>query len=321
MIPRRARLVAAAALAVVAAGCGGAAGQTNPTAGSSTQTTTTTTLPGNGRPPVTIGDKNTPEQFVLGELYYQALAARGFSVSINRNIGPTSVIIHALRQGSLGLYPEYIDVWNQSVAGVTRSFKTARAAYAAGQSYARRQGFELLKPTPFGDTTALAVTDYYAGLHGLRTVADMGPMSSSLTVGGLPQFKSTQLAALERVYNLPPPTFKVLPVGGQYDALNTDAVQAAAVNTTDGSLATGDYRVLADPSHVLGWGNVVPVVTQKVLSAQGPAFAATVNAVSALLTLQTMRQLNELVDQHVDPATVASQFLETHGLIPPAPGS
>jgi glycine betaine/choline ABC-type transport system substrate-binding protein len=44
---------------------------------------------------------------------------------------------------------------------------------------------------------------------------------------------------------------------------------------------------------------------------------ATINAVSALLTIPAMRQLNEQVEQHVDPATVAAQFLETHGLVGP----
>src|SRR5207237_777994 len=59
-------------------------------------TTTTASLPGTGRPPVTIGDKNFTEQFVLGELYRQALQAQGFSVQLNRNIGPTDVTLQAL---------------------------------------------------------------------------------------------------------------------------------------------------------------------------------------------------------------------------------
>ena len=34
--------------------------------------------PGKGKPPVTIGDKNFTEQYILGELYSQALRAKGF---------------------------------------------------------------------------------------------------------------------------------------------------------------------------------------------------------------------------------------------------
>lgn len=311
-----------ALLALAAGACGSAVGRqvASTTGTGETNTATTPVLPGKGRPAVVVGDKNTPEQFVLGELYEQALAAEGFSVSLNRNIGPTQVTIRALHQGTLSMYPEYIDVWNNQVAGEHRTFKSSHAAYQAGQQFADRHGLKLLNPTPFGDTEALAVTDYYAINHGLSTVHDLRTIEP-LTVGGPPQFKAGGLVALERAYGLSPPGFKLLPLGGQYQALNQNIVQAAGVNTTDGDLASGDYRVLGDPSHVLGWGNVVPVVPKRVLEKEGPAFAATINAVSAQLTLSAMRQLNEQVDQHVDPASAAAQFLETHGLIPAGQGS
>ena len=72
-------------------------------------------------------------------------------------------------------------------------------------------------------------------------------------------------------------------------------MQAAVVNTTDPQLLTGEYPLLSDPMDVFGWGNVVPVASAKVLAAEGPVFAATVNRVSALLTLPQMRELNAAV--------------------------
>ena len=91
------------------------------------------------------------------------------------------------------------------------------------------------------------------------------------------------------------------------------------MQTTDGQLASGDYLLLADPANVFGWGNVVPVVTSSVIESEGPAFAATINRVSSLLTIGVMRELNQAVDvAGQNPATVAQQFLETHGLIPPS---
>jgi osmoprotectant transport system substrate-binding protein len=114
--------------------------------------------------------------------------------------------------------------------------------------------------------------------------------------------------------------YKPLAVGDQYTALNDGSVQAAAVNTTDGQLASGNYGALRDPEHLFGWGNAVPVVSAQVLNAEGPAFANTIDRISALLTTPVMRQLNQAVDvAGQDPTTVAKQFLETHGLIPPAP--
>jgi osmoprotectant transport system substrate-binding protein len=114
-----------------------------------------------------------------------------------------------------------------------------------------------------------------------------------------------------------PGAFKALDVGAQYEALDQGVVQAADVNTTDGQLARPGYRLLGDPRHVFGWGNVVPVVSEKILAAEGPAFARTVNRVSTLLSMHAIRMLNAAVDVlHQDPKVVAQEFLRAHGLVP-----
>jgi osmoprotectant transport system substrate-binding protein len=318
----RDRFMSLCAVALAAAGlsaCGSGKRHATVT-GTGPGTTTTTELPGTGRPPVAVGDKNTfPEQFVLGALYEQALAAQGFSVSLNRNIGPTDVTIRALQSGSVSFYPESIDVWDQSVAGYKRRFTTADAAYQAGQRYALAHGFQLLNPTPFSDTSAIGVTLTYAVQHGVSAIGDLRKLAATLTIGGPPQFESspTGLAGVEQAYGFAPAAFKPLPVGEQYTALDQGTVQAADVNTTDGQLTSYSYALLRDPAHVFGWGNIVPVVTQKVLDREGPAFEATIDKVSALLTTSVIRQLNaEVALGHQDPAKVAKQFLEAHDLVP-----
>jgi osmoprotectant transport system substrate-binding protein len=319
---------------VVLTACGASSSTTSdgPTQSSPTTTTTTTTttgtstgpqLPGTGKPTVTIGDKNFTEQFVLGELYYQALQAQGFSVQLNRNIGPTEVTIQALQSGRLSMYPEYIDSWNTSVAGYRRGFRSSYAAYQAGERYALAHGFELLDPTPFGDTDAIGVTFNYSVQNGVNSISDLTKVASKLILGAPPQFQTNpaDLPTLEQVYGVIPQQFSPLAVGAQYQALDQGTVQAADVNTTDGELITGNYTLLRDPKHLFGWGNVVPVVPVRVLDAEGPAFAGTIDQVSALLSIPVMRQLNAAVDiSGVDPALVAKQFLQAHGLVP-VPGS
>jgi osmoprotectant transport system substrate-binding protein len=178
----------------------------------------------------------------------------------------------------------------------------------------------LLDPTPFSDTNAIGVTLAYAQAHGLRTIGDLRSVATSLVMGGPPQFRvgRNYLPLVERVYGFTPSSYHPLDIGSQYLNLANGTIQAAAVNTTDGELASGDYVVLSDPRNVFGWGQVVPVVPTKVLEAEGPAFAATINDVTALLTTGVIRWLNEQVDgAHRDPVGVAREFLETHGVIPP----
>jgi osmoprotectant transport system substrate-binding protein len=298
---------------------------TNTTTTTATTTTTTTVaLPGAGRPPVTIGDENTPEQFVLGQLYYQALKAQGFAVSLNQSIGPTAVILQSLATGQLAMYPEYLETWDTSVAGSTRQYRTRDAAYLAGQRYALKHGLALLDATPFSDTNAIAVPFDYAVENGLQSIPDLINVSPQLTLGGPPQFQQSAsgLSQLQTAYGVVPGAFKPLQLGSQYTALDQGTVQAAVVDTTDPQLLSGSYPLLRDPQDIFGWGNVVPVASVRALDAEGPAFEATINRVSALLTLPAMRELNSaVVVSGQDPATVAQQFLQSHGLLPqPSPG-
>lgn len=312
-------VLALAAFAAVALSACGSDNQVSAATGDPARSAHKHALPGTGKPFVAIGDKNFPEQFVLGELYYQALMAAGYSVSLNRNIGPTDVTIQALQSGRLGMYPEYLDTWNTAVARYRRSFRTPLAAYEAGQRYALAHGLALMQMTPFSDVGAIAVSFNYANEHHLSSLYDLARISAPLTLGAAPQFQQSAngLPEIEQVYGLVPSAFKPLEVGQQYQALDQGTVQAADVNTTDPQLLTGDYRLLADPRHAFGWGNVVPVVPLKVLSEEGPAFGATIDRVSALLTLSVMRQLNSAVEvSGEDPAVVAREFLMAHGLIP-----
>jgi osmoprotectant transport system substrate-binding protein len=269
---------------------------------------------------VTIGDKNYAEQFVLGQLYLQALKAQGFSVNITQNIGPQSVVRQALRNGSLAMYPEYLDVFDRTIARQRRRPRTPAAAYLAGQEWAQRHGLMLLSPTPFGDTDGIAVTDAYAAAHDLRTVGDLRRLHRTLVIGAAPPLQTRRpgLPDLSAAYGVTPASFRPLAVGDQYAQLNTGAVQAAYVNTTDGQLATGDYRLLSDPRRIFGFGNVVPVLSAAASAKEGPTFSATVERVDRTLTLRTMRWLNYAVAVAGQaPAAVAQQYLQTHGLLGP----
>lgn len=311
----------AGGLVLVALGIGACgAGKHDATADSPPTTRTSApVLPGTGKPQVTIGDKNFSEQFLLGELYAQALSAQGYSVQLNRNIGPTEVTLQALYSGRLDMYPEYLSTWNTNVAGYNHGFATEASAYRAARHYARQHGLKLLQPTPFSDTGGIAVTVAYAVEHGLHSLGDLRKVASGLTFGAPPEFQQGPdgLGTLEQVYGFVPAAFKPLAVGGGYQALDQGMVQAAWVNTTDGQLESGSYRLLGDPQNAFGWGQAVPVVPAKVLAAEGPAFAATIDKVSKLLTTATMQDLNDQVAVYQqDPAAVAKEFLQAHGLVP-----
>src|SRR5919198_895415 len=103
----------AAALALSLAACGSDDDKSSTSSTSAAQ-------PGKGKPPVTIGDKNFTEQYILGELYAQALRAKGFTVKIKANIGSSEIIDKALTSGKLDMYPEYTGVILSELAHATK---------------------------------------------------------------------------------------------------------------------------------------------------------------------------------------------------------
>ena len=106
-----------------------------------------------------------------------------------------------------------------------------------------------------------------------------------------------------------------LAIGLQYKAMDDGKVDAADVFTTDGQLQGGKYVVLTDPKNIFGFQNVGVITSKKASDAAGPAYAETVDAVSAKLTTEAMQKMNAAIDlDKQKPASVAKQFLQANGL-------
>ena len=272
----------------------------------------------NAGPTIVIGSKNFPEEYVLGELYRQALEAKGFDVSYKQSIGSTEIIQTALTSGKINFYPEYTGVIVQDVFHHKLSAKTAAATYALAKQLEAAKGFTLLRPTPFYDTDVVAVTNATAKKYGLKSIADL-TKAGSFKLGGFPECKTrnTCFVGYTTQYGLKNATFVPLGSVSAYAALDAGTVLAADVFSTDPPLGKGSkYTVLADPKHVTGFQNVAPIVTTSVAQEAGPTFAETVNEVSAKLTLPAIVAMNKAVsvDQQ-SPAAVAKAFLQANKLV------
>jgi osmoprotectant transport system substrate-binding protein len=291
-----------------------------PAAPASTVTTATAPAaskgPGVGKPAVTIGDKNFTEEYILGALYQQALAAKGYSVTLKGNIGSSEITWKAMTSGQIQGYPEYTGTYLSAIAGDVKPPTSAAQTYALAQAYAQKLGFTLLQQTPFFDSDALAVTKAFAAKNHLSSIADLKKLGHSLKLGGAPEFATRYagLVGLKKAYGINP-TFVPLAIGITYKAIDDGQVGAFDAFTTDAQLTSGKYALLSDPKKVFGFQNVAFVVKKTVLAAEGPAFAQTINKVSSLLTLPAIQKMNAAValDQQA-PATVAHQFLAANGL-------
>ena len=269
---------------------------------------------GASKPSITIGDKNFPEEFVLGSLYQQALQAKGFHVTLKGNIGSSEITYKALTSGQIQMYPEYTGVIVSVLAGNTKPPHSAQQTYQEAQAYVHKHGFTLLNPTPFYDTDAMGTLKSFATKHHLHTISDLKPLGHSLKLGGAPEFATRYegLIGLKKAYGVNP-TFKPIAIGLTYKALNSGQVQVADVFTTDPQLTTGKYTILSDPKNIFGFQNVAPIVKQSTLKAEGPVFKQTLNKVSSLLTLNAIRRMNAAVElDQQPPSAVAHAFLKAN---------
>jgi len=272
---------------------------------------------GPSRPVVTLGTKNFSEQILLGEIYATALRAKGFRVRLKADIGPSEIIDRTLTAHTIDMYPEYTGVAAVVLGRSRARLRTAAQTYRVARRFEEGRGFAMLRPTPFSDVLALAVTPALARGHGLRSVGDLKRLGA-FRFGGAPENRSRYqgLVGMRQAYGLTGAKFVPVLLGKQYGALDRGRVDVANVLSTDGQLAGGRYVVLDDPKRIFGFQNLAPVVARSVLRRQGPGFARTLDAVSVLLTNRAMRSMNAAVElDRRRPGAVARAFLRSHGLL------
>lgn len=269
-------------------------------------------------PPIRVGTKDFTEQFILGELYSQALRAKGFRVQLKSNVGSSEITHQALVGGALDMYPEYVGTLLSEIAEVTRRPASPAAAYARAKAFEEGRGFTLLASTPFSDSEALAVTPAFSKRRGVRALADLKRLSSRVRIGAPREFRSRfeGLIGLARVYDVRKPRFTRLDFDQRYPSLDSGKVDVAAVFTTERQLAGNKYVVLDDPRGLFAIQHVAPIISQKMLAAHGPSLRTTIDAVSATLTTVAMRRMNGAVDlDGRTPREVAAEFLRSQALV------
>lgn len=346
--PRRATAFAVtlAALSLVVAGCGG--GSTtdstspSPSATSSSEQSSATSsggasasvtaqnvslpsgTPGQGKPAVTLGDKNFPEEYLLGHLYKIALEAKGYTVNLKPNIGNSEIIDRAFKSGQIDLYPEYLGEIVTSVAKKKPQKSGTDTYHAAKKFEETNRNATLLKQTPFQDVDVLFTKTDFAKKYNLESIGDLsnvGPKGKGVTYVAQPASRTrfAGLVGLKKAYGLTNIDFLGASPGQEYKAINSGAANVGDAFSTNPQLAAGvkagKYKTLKDPKAIMGFQHVAPVVKQSVLKEQGPEFAQTLNWVSSLLTLKAVQTMDIAVQtEHQDAAKVAQKFLQANGL-------
>ena len=269
---------------------------------------------------ITVGSKNFTEQFILGEIYAQALQAAGYKVKKQLNLGSEVVAFKSLKQGEVDAYPEYTGTALTSFYGVKVPDvpKDANQAYDEAKSRLAKDKITALPQAPFDNTYRLGMTKEGAKKAGNpKTISDLEGKDQDLIVNGFPECRQRPdcLLGVEKTYGLK--FKKFLASESKYEVLDSGKADVAFVFTTDANLATNKYVVLDDDKKLFPPYHISFMVKDDVLKGLGPDAQKVVEQVQEPLTDKVMAELNSRVDlDKKKPEDVAREYLQESGFIP-----
>jgi glycine betaine/choline ABC-type transport system substrate-binding protein len=314
-------LALVAVLALVVAGCGSDKKKSSGGGGTSGGGASAKVIqknPANSGKKVTIGSKNFPEQFILGNIYAQALTAAGYTVKTQLNLGDEGIAYKALRGGTIDAYPEYIGTSLSShlKVKVTAIPKDPKAAFAELVQMQAKNGVTPLPYTPFENTYRLGMLKATYDRIGAKTISELKGKEGDLTINGYPECAQRPdcLLGVQQTYGL---KFKKF-VASQdpYPLLDSKKADIAFVFTTDAALTTNKYGVLDDDKHLFPPYQITLLFKTDKLSQLGPDAAKVVQNVQTGLTENVMRELNSrVVLDKQKPDKVAADYLRESGYI------
>lgn len=299
-------------LGLAACGGGGGGGSTGSGGGGGTTAAKTP------KPTITVGTKNFGEEYILGQLYGQALQAKGFKVVYKGSFGSSELADKAITSGKMDLYPEYTGIIALDLAKAKNAPKSAAATYQAAKSFEKGRGLAVLNPTPFADVDTFTMLTSTAHKDGLKKMSDLSKLPS-FSYAGYPecQTRITCILGMKQIYGLKHISF--IPIGNisVYTLLDQGKATGGDGFSTDPQQLQSKYTALVDDKHIFGFQNVVPVVKASLLKgSNGMLLETTLNSVSKDLTLAAMQAMNKayVVDK-ATPKQIAHGFLAANGLL------
>jgi glycine betaine/choline ABC-type transport system substrate-binding protein len=277
--------------------------------------------PANAGKSITVGSKNFDEQYILGEIYAQALEAAGFKVEKKLNLGSEQIAYKALRSGQIDAYPEYTGTSLTSFFGLKTDEvpKDPDKAYELTKKEYAKEGITALPRTSFENTYRIATTKEKQEdlLKGATTISEVAalPNASEISIAGFPECRQRTdcLLGLRDTYNWTP---KFVADEGKYEPIDKGRSDLGFVFSTDGELTTGQYAIIADDKSLFPPYNISFGVRNEALKKLGPKGQAVIAAIQEPLTEEAMQELNSRVSiDKQEPQEVAQQYLQEEGFI------
>jgi osmoprotectant transport system substrate-binding protein len=274
----------------------------------------------NGDVKIVVGSKNFTEQKVLGEIFAQGLAAAGYDVDTELNLGDEQTALKAIESGQIDAYPEYTGTALGSFFDVASADipKDPQAAFEEAKAGFAKKNLTALPPTPFTSSNEVGLTADRAEELGVEKISDLQGKSQDLTLYGSPECRQREdcLLGLQQVYDLQFEKFTPVALDLRHQVLEQGDADLSIVFTTDPQNERDDIVLLEDDKGMFPPYNSTLVVRDETIEQAGPDLEQVVAQVEEGLTGEVMSELNARVDlDKKTPKQVATEYLQESGLI------
>ena len=276
--------------------------------------------------PIIIGSQQYYSNEIIAELYAQMMEKVGLTVTRQYQIGQREVYLPELEAGKIHVIPEYggnlLEYYSKTSA--SGSPTAATASRTAGDTASIQDtllrtlphSLTVLNPAEATDQDSLTVTKATAQAHSLTSIGDLASLGRPITIAANSEFTTRPYGpkGLKAVYGVDASVTPVEDSGGPLTvkALTDGTVDVADIYSSDPAIGAKDLVILSDPQMLILPQNVTPLV-----SASLPAIAATaINRVSALLTPDELRSLNQRsTGEKLSSKVIATDWLTSKKLL------
>ncbi len=268
---------------------------------------------------ITVGSKNFAEQFILGEIYAQALKAAGFKVKKQLDLGSEQIAFKTLKGKRIDMYPEYTGTALTSFYRIKTDKipRDPQKSFDLLKQKAAKDNIVAQPQTPFQDTFKIASTKKTAKQYGNpKTMSELAKKAGSkASISGFPECRQRTdcLLGLKQVYNWTP---KFVSSQGKYDDLNQGQADFTFGFSTDGELALDKYVTYEDDKQLFPPYFVSLLTNQAAIKKLGASGQKVLMDVQKPLSEKVMQELNSRVTlDKKEPNVVAAQYLKEAGFV------
>jgi osmoprotectant transport system permease protein len=256
-----------------------------------------------------VGTKSFTEQYVLGALIQQRLAANALSSERRDGLG-SAVVFKALTAGDVDVYVDYSGtIWANQMGHKDvkpRAEVLKEVAAWLKQTY----GVRMLGDLGFENAYALAMPRKRAEALGINSIADLAAHAPQLTIGGDYEFfDRPEWQALRDAYGLHFADRRSMQSTFMYQAAANGDVDVISAFSSDGRIAQYDLKVLADPKQALPPYDAILLIAPD--DAKDTHLAQALQPLIGAIDVNTMREANlRAAGSGASPAEVAKWLWE-----------